>query len=136
MHMTDFMARRGPFTSWSSERERTVIKDALNAFAALAPESKSCVCSIDMDDHKRLKAERPHLIDENSMCVEMAFSSVFVEPAEVEKDKAIFLYFDQNEPFMRKINNVWLRRKKRPGWPRRLPILSQLPAKNIARFKV
>jgi hypothetical protein len=120
LHLAEMMARQGAYAGWTDERVHSLMRDAVDALTALTPEVRSCVCSLDMRGYFRAKKEDPSLIDEYKICVEVTFHRAFVERGEEMLDKAITLYFDRNEPFMRRISKIWERRKRHPGWSRQL----------------
>jgi hypothetical protein len=129
LHTADMMAGIPPYERWTEDKKRSLIAAASGAFATLTPDVRSCVCSVDIADHRRLKSEDPWLITPESICVDQSFNGcAWVDRGEEDASNTIHLHFDNNEPFMHKIRRVWEAKRRDPstGWPRQISDISAI----------
>jgi hypothetical protein len=126
-HMADAMAipPRGTFKSFPEEKIKELVTRLLNVLGAFNEEPMFLkTCTVDLKAHalveEELRVQQKVLRPPESICVDYCCGSDWpVDPAAPNERLQIEMFFDQDEPFLHKINSVWQRARKsaRTGWP-------------------
>jgi hypothetical protein len=119
VHMTDLMSFQGNFSrenGWDEEQRHALLRDLFNVWGKLHKvdlEARSC--TVMLQDWERANRELDKLPEPEAICVNFCVGGLRLPLVCGNEPKPILLYFDQNEPFMHKINRVWQRKKKIPN---------------------
>jgi hypothetical protein len=121
VHMKEAMSGSKGYLGWSLNRVKPMIKDLNRVLFKFNEQVSGAVCTVNLDDYQLAKKHiAGHPDSPECICVDTCVSAIAIP--RYCKDRSLHLYFDKNEPFLHKINRVWLENKKRKeaGWPRQI----------------
>ncbi len=120
LRMADLMALEGAFSrekGWDERQRWALLGDLWNVLGAHRDTNlRAYSCTVLLRDWARAKAAIiGKLRSPESMCVNFCVGGLRLPPECAGERKPILLYFDNNEPFMHKVNRVWQRYRRRRG---------------------
>jgi hypothetical protein len=113
VHMTDLITGNGSFKSgagWDENKVDRFVHD-ISVLLNSIDKSKICgfACSVDVHAHKRLIAEGYDVTDAAVICAEVGVGNLFKWFDRTQQLEMAYLFYDQNEPFIRSIRRNWLK---------------------------
>ena len=98
---------------------------------ALRSRFRILTCAISLGDHARARAKNQFLRSAEAICVDVCVSNLFP----VEDPAGLLLYFDRGERFMKEVEQVWNKdRRKRPPLgenARRIKAITQADSRDV-----
>ena len=146
LHMTDAHALKGAFTpekGWTKKHVWRLFCDVASCLSKVGRRREGeqyaflgATCTIPLDDYERAVSALPNLKNKEpeAICVDCVTEVAIrmlapigggAEVDELKSVGSVELFFDHNEPFLHKINRVWIQRAA-PDKPRVLELVSRI----------
>lgn len=113
VHMTDLITGNDPFereAGWCSCRVKGLVDDVINLLGSINPTDLCAfACSVDVLARKRLKDEGYPVTDPAIICAENGLGRLLEWYTDKHGIELSYLFYDQNEPFIRSIRRRWQR---------------------------
>ena len=117
--MADLMASHGRFKGWGHPRKQELLTALLKVLATFRPAGMSVYsCTVFFDAYDAAKAQIPRLRALEAVCVNHCVGGLRLTTERPETQTIeLYLLFDRNEPFLKTVDQIWRRLKKRKsGW--------------------
>ena len=118
LHMWELVSGNDPFerkAGWTEDKVHELIIDAAQLLQGF-DKSKFCAftCTISLSARDRLIAEGSEIPDPVEICSNVCVGSSFLWYFQEHSDdvEMAYMFFDQGEPFMNGIRNLWLKRHR------------------------
>jgi hypothetical protein len=89
------------------------------------------VCTVNMEDYRAAKEQNPFLRPAEAICVNACVGDLELPGPEVDR---IQLYFDSGEDFMKQVEQVWMKDRKKPHirWANQITLIKMSSAESAA----
>ena len=116
LHMAPLMSSKKEFLGWDDNRKQNLLQRLWNAVGELRGQHLlAYTCTVLIPDWSLAKKQIPDLCSPESICVNFCVGNLHFDIESASEPSPLILYFDRTEPFMKKINRVWLRARKNNG---------------------
>ncbi len=115
IHMSDLLTENGAFKrelGWTQPKAEKLVKSAEDLLASV-DRNDMCAfaCSVDIAARDRLRRQGYAVSAPAVICAENGLGKLLTWYAERHKVELAYVFYDQNEPFIKSIRTRWLRHK-------------------------
>jgi hypothetical protein len=131
LHMKEAMFRKKEYSSWDEIKLNAFLGDVMLVLGNFVNKGlRVYSCCVIIKDYRKAQKEIPALRKKKieAFCVDRCVGGLRPTAEDLEGDRPIRIYFDQNERFIRTMLRVWERAEAEgaTGWPKQVKYIKEV----------